>query len=192
LNPHAPFRALAPQASASAYSATRTYARPRYLPCRRLTIANPAASGEAVARPPGQPKQRTPCRMPTPATATAIPLPALSAASMDAAPALATRLSQRHGCSADVFGGRPAPASRRVRCDHGVMTQTPAASGHHDTTAQDEVASLCSDLIRIDTTNRGDNAGPGERQAAEHVAALLAEVGLEPTVLESAARSARS
>ncbi len=32
LNPHAPFRALAPQASASAYSATRTYARPRYRP----------------------------------------------------------------------------------------------------------------------------------------------------------------
>jgi hypothetical protein len=32
LNPHAPFEALAPQASASAYSATRTYARPRYRP----------------------------------------------------------------------------------------------------------------------------------------------------------------
>ena len=66
------------------------------------------------------------------------------------------------------------------------MTQTPASSGHNDITAQDEVAGLCSDLIRIDTSNRGDNAGPGERQAAEHVAALLAEVGLEPTVLESA------
>jgi acetylornithine deacetylase/succinyl-diaminopimelate desuccinylase-like protein len=66
------------------------------------------------------------------------------------------------------------------------MTQTPAASGRTNITAQDEVAGLCSDLIRIDTSNRGDNAGPGERQAAEHVAALLAEVGLEPTVLESA------
>ena len=65
------------------------------------------------------------------------------------------------------------------------MTQTPASSGHNDITAQDEVASLCSDLIRIDTSNRGDNAGPGERQAAEHVAGLLAEVGLEPTILES-------
>jgi acetylornithine deacetylase/succinyl-diaminopimelate desuccinylase-like protein len=53
------------------------------------------------------------------------------------------------------------------------------------TTAQEEVAGLASDLIRIDSTNRGDNAGPGERAAAEHVAALLAEVGLEPTVLES-------
>jgi len=66
------------------------------------------------------------------------------------------------------------------------MTQTPASSGHDNITAQGEVAGLCSDLIRIDTSNRGDNAGPGERQAAEYVAGLLAEVGLEPTVLESA------
>ena len=52
-------------------------------------------------------------------------------------------------------------------------------------TAQQEVAGLASDLIRIDSTNAGDNAGPGERAAAEHVAGLLAEVGLEPTLLES-------
>jgi acetylornithine deacetylase/succinyl-diaminopimelate desuccinylase-like protein len=52
-------------------------------------------------------------------------------------------------------------------------------------TAAGEVATLCSDLIRIDTTNPGDNSGPGERRAAEHVAALLAEFGLEPAVLES-------
>ena len=52
-------------------------------------------------------------------------------------------------------------------------------------TAQDEVASLCSDLIRIDTSNRGDHSGPGERAAAEHVAALLAEVGLAPQIFES-------
>ena len=52
-------------------------------------------------------------------------------------------------------------------------------------TAADEVATLCSDLIKIDTTNPGDNSGPGERRAAEHVAALLAEAGLEPRVLES-------
>ena len=67
------------------------------------------------------------------------------------------------------------------------MTQTPAASGRssNNVTAQDEVAGLCSDLIRIDTSNRGDNQGPGERQAAEYVAGLLAEAGLEPTILES-------
>jgi acetylornithine deacetylase/succinyl-diaminopimelate desuccinylase-like protein len=52
-------------------------------------------------------------------------------------------------------------------------------------TAQDEVAGICRDLIRIDTSNPGDNFGPGERQAAEHVAALLAEVGVEATLLES-------
>ena len=52
-------------------------------------------------------------------------------------------------------------------------------------TAADEVAQICSDLIRIDTSNPGDNSGPGERRAAEHVAALLAEVGAEPEVLES-------
>jgi acetylornithine deacetylase/succinyl-diaminopimelate desuccinylase-like protein len=52
-------------------------------------------------------------------------------------------------------------------------------------TAQDEVVDICRDLIRIDTSNPGDHSGPGERRAAEHVAGLLAEAGLEPTVLES-------
>jgi acetylornithine deacetylase/succinyl-diaminopimelate desuccinylase-like protein len=51
--------------------------------------------------------------------------------------------------------------------------------------AEDEVVDICRDLIRIDTSNPGDHSGPGERQAAEHVAALLSEVGLEPVVLES-------
>jgi acetylornithine deacetylase/succinyl-diaminopimelate desuccinylase-like protein len=58
------------------------------------------------------------------------------------------------------------------------MTANPA-------TAQDEVVDICRDLIRIDTSNPGDHSGPGERHAAEHVAALLAEVGLEPQLLES-------
>ena len=52
-------------------------------------------------------------------------------------------------------------------------------------TAQDEVVDICRDLVRIDTSNPGDHSGPGERLAAEHVAGLLAEVGLEPVVLES-------
>jgi acetylornithine deacetylase/succinyl-diaminopimelate desuccinylase-like protein len=52
-------------------------------------------------------------------------------------------------------------------------------------TAQDEVVGICRDLVRIDTSNPGDHSGPGERAAAEHVAGLLAEAGLEPTVLES-------
>ncbi len=51
--------------------------------------------------------------------------------------------------------------------------------------AEDEVAGICRDLIRIDTTNPGDHSGPGERRAAEYVASLLSEVGLNPEVLES-------
>lgn len=50
---------------------------------------------------------------------------------------------------------------------------------------EDEVARICQDLIRIDTTNYGEGKGRGEREAAEYVVAQLAEVGLDPTVLES-------
>ncbi|MBG0814462.1 M20/M25/M40 family metallo-hydrolase [Planomonospora sp. ID82291] len=55
---------------------------------------------------------------------------------------------------------------------------------------EDEVVELCRDLIRIDSTNAGDNTGPGERAAAEYVAEKLAEVGLEPRILESDGRRA--
>lgn len=65
------------------------------------------------------------------------------------------------------------------------MTDNPAPAGPPRVTAPDEVAGLASDLIRIDTTNPGDHSGPGERAAAEYVAGLLAEAGLEPAVLES-------
>ena len=54
--------------------------------------------------------------------------------------------------------------------------------------AEEEVVSICRDLIRIDTTNPGDHSGPGERAAAEYVAGLLGEVGLDPEVLESHSR----
>jgi acetylornithine deacetylase/succinyl-diaminopimelate desuccinylase-like protein len=47
-----------------------------------------------------------------------------------------------------------------------------------------EVVDLCGDLIRIDTSNYGDDSGPGERKAAEHVAALLDEVGIESQLVE--------
>jgi acetylornithine deacetylase/succinyl-diaminopimelate desuccinylase-like protein len=67
-------------------------------------------------------------------------------------------------------------------CDDGQVTENAATAA---AAAEDEVATLCSDLIRIDTTNRGDHSGPGERKAAEHVAALLAEVGLEASIYES-------
>jgi acetylornithine deacetylase/succinyl-diaminopimelate desuccinylase-like protein len=51
------------------------------------------------------------------------------------------------------------------------------------TRAQDEVVRLAADLIRIDTTNSGGGQAR-ERPAAEYVAAALADVGLDPVVLE--------
>ena len=63
------------------------------------------------------------------------------------------------------------------------MTQPSAPSA--GPSAQDEVVGLCQELIRIDTSNYGDGSGPGERVAAEWVAAKLDEVGLEVTVVES-------
>lgn len=61
-------------------------------------------------------------------------------------------------------------------------TMTPTAT---PITAIDEVAKLCQDLLRIDTTNFGNNEGMGERKAAEYVMAALHEVGLEPELFES-------
>ncbi|WP_369263857.1 M20/M25/M40 family metallo-hydrolase [Streptomyces sp. R35] len=52
-----------------------------------------------------------------------------------------------------------------------------------DALALDEVVRFTSDLIRIDTTNHG-GGDCQERPAAEYAAALLAEAGLEPTLLE--------
>ncbi|MDQ4501013.1 M20/M25/M40 family metallo-hydrolase [Sinomonas sp. ASV322] len=52
--------------------------------------------------------------------------------------------------------------------------------------AEDEVVQICRDLIRFDTSNFGDAAGPGERAAAEYTAGLLEEVGLAAEIFESA------
>jgi acetylornithine deacetylase/succinyl-diaminopimelate desuccinylase-like protein len=65
------------------------------------------------------------------------------------------------------------------------MTDNVSAAGAPGTAAQDEVATLASNLIRIDSSNPGDHSGPGERAAAEYVAELLAEAGLEPKIFES-------
>lgn len=48
-----------------------------------------------------------------------------------------------------------------------------------------EVVDLCRELIRIDTSNYGADDGPGERKAAEYVAGLLEEVGIETRLYES-------
>ncbi|MFI8192751.1 M20/M25/M40 family metallo-hydrolase [Streptomyces sp. NPDC085946] len=52
-----------------------------------------------------------------------------------------------------------------------------------DERALQEVVTFTSDLIRIDTTNRG-GGDCRERPAAEYAAGLLAEAGLEPVLLE--------
>ena len=59
-----------------------------------------------------------------------------------------------------------------------------AAPAAYDPAA--EVVELCSELIGIDTTNAGDDSGPGERKAAEYVAERLADVGIDSTLLEKA------
>ena len=51
-----------------------------------------------------------------------------------------------------------------------------------------DVAQLCAQLIRFDTTNRGGGEAAGEREAAEHVAAVLHDSGVPPTLLEPAPR----
>jgi acetylornithine deacetylase/succinyl-diaminopimelate desuccinylase-like protein len=53
-------------------------------------------------------------------------------------------------------------------------------------TPEAEVARICRDLVRIDSSNYGDGSGPGERACAEYVMAELTEVGLDPLYVESA------
>jgi acetylornithine deacetylase/succinyl-diaminopimelate desuccinylase-like protein len=50
--------------------------------------------------------------------------------------------------------------------------------------AEVEVVDLCRELIEFDTSNYGDHSGPGERKAAEYVAAKLDEVGVESRIYE--------
>jgi acetylornithine deacetylase/succinyl-diaminopimelate desuccinylase-like protein len=69
----------------------------------------------------------------------------------------------------------------------GMSTHEPETQGPADYDPAAEVVDICRDLIRIDTTNYGDGSGPGERKAAEHVAALLDEVGIEAEIFEGAA-----
>src|SRR3954466_2394732 len=60
-----------------------------------------------------------------------------------------------------------------------------------ETTATDEVTGICRDLLRIDTTNTGDQETTvGERAAAEYVAARLDEAGISYELHESAPRRA--
>ncbi|WP_327660752.1 MULTISPECIES: M20/M25/M40 family metallo-hydrolase [unclassified Streptomyces] len=61
-----------------------------------------------------------------------------------------------------------------------------ASLGGVDQQALDEVVAFTSELIRIDTTNRG-GGDCQERPAAEYAAEKLSEAGLKPTILERTA-----
>ncbi|MGJ9401977.1 M20/M25/M40 family metallo-hydrolase [Arthrobacter sp. KK5.5] len=58
-------------------------------------------------------------------------------------------------------------------------------NGTQGARASDEVVDICRDLIRFDTSNFGGNDSRGERDAAEYVAGLMGESGLEPRIFES-------
>lgn len=59
---------------------------------------------------------------------------------------------------------------------------------HQPSIAEREAVKFTKELIRIDTTNYGDNKGAGERDAAEYIMEYLTEVGYDPVYLESASR----
>lgn len=63
------------------------------------------------------------------------------------------------------------------------MAEAPDLLGPVDRQALDEVVTFTSELIRIDTTNRG-GGDCRERPAAEYAAQRLADAGIEPTLLE--------
>ncbi|MFF5338218.1 M20/M25/M40 family metallo-hydrolase [Streptomyces sp. NPDC013181] len=63
------------------------------------------------------------------------------------------------------------------------MAETNAPQDSVDALALDEAVTFTSELIRIDTTNRGDGECR-ERPAAEYTAERLADTGLEPALLE--------
>lgn len=53
-----------------------------------------------------------------------------------------------------------------------------------------DVVTLTQELIRIDTSNYGDEPGPGERDAAEYVAEYLDGLGIDSVIRESEPRRA--
>ncbi|MFC7221476.1 M20/M25/M40 family metallo-hydrolase [Streptomyces polyrhachis] len=71
-------------------------------------------------------------------------------------------------------------ADTEMRAARGGDAGTPV-----DGQSLDEVVRFTSELIAMDTTNRGGGDG-NERPAAEYVARWLAEAGIEPTLLEKA------
>ncbi|MEE4542743.1 M20/M25/M40 family metallo-hydrolase [Streptomyces sp. V4-01] len=79
-------------------------------------------------------------------------------------------------------------ADRSVQASAGTVPPAPREARTTrvvDDRALEEVVRFTSDLISIDTTNRGGGEGL-ERPAAEYVAEQLADAGITPRILESA------
>lgn len=55
-----------------------------------------------------------------------------------------------------------------------------------ETTALSETASIARDLIRFDTSNRGEGDANPESDAAAYVSRYLEQLGLAPVTIESA------
>ena len=164
-NPHNRHRSLAPQASASAYSATRTRCADRV---GWLRLANLRRLREPIEPSPPSTSTHRP-RQPRPKQA-------------------AHKRLQAKKPSTSRKAKRPQGQPPKRRWHDGTVTENQVNQANHanqTSSAEEEVVAICRDLIRIDTTNPGDHSGPGERRAAEYVAGLLSEVGLAPEVLES-------
>ena len=74
-----------------------------------------------------------------------------------------------------------APHTRAHTCEH-----VQPAGSQPPLAAELEVAQICQDLLRIDTSNYGDDSGPGERAAAEYCAGLLSDAGCDVDIFEAA------
>jgi acetylornithine deacetylase/succinyl-diaminopimelate desuccinylase-like protein len=88
-------------------------------------------------------------------------------------------------CDTSPFA-QPAIDGTSIAARASVAAGAPVSAGT-SVSAEGEVVELCRDLLRIESVNFGCGHG-NERAAAEYVAARLAEVGIEPTLLESEPR----
>jgi len=77
------------------------------------------------------------------------------------------------------------PRHTLIGMSHDDADRTVTTTAQTAVTPEEEVARICAELIRIDSSNYGDGSGPGERKAAEYVMEQLDAVGLEGTLLES-------
>ena len=74
--------------------------------------------------------------------------------------------------------------------EHGADTGRHGGDAADTSTPEGETARICRELIRFNTSNYAGGEAEGERPAAEYVAQLIEEAGLEPQYFESAPRRA--